>query len=134
MGITGTRASIVLLNAAEKGMRTIGSRKRETVSTAGNSFEFESNPWTELHRAEGGGCYNRPMTNTIMSAIGGMHASTVQFEKAAQNVVKATSTGTDNDLSKAIVDSKTSEKSLKANVAVFKTADKMMGDLLDILA
>ncbi len=73
------------------------------------------------------------MTNAITTALGGLNSSAAQFQKAAENVVKAAGKGTD-DLPTAIVDSKMSADSYKANIAVFKTADKMMGSLLDMFA
>jgi flagellar hook protein FlgE len=76
-------------------------------------------------------CYKGFMTNAISTALGGMSTSAAQFQKAAENVVNATQKGTE-DLPKAIVDSKTSAYGYKANIAVFKTADKMMGSLLDM--
>lgn len=77
------------------------------------------------------------MIGALTTAVAGMQQSAQRFDKAAQDVVKATTPGTTNtsgdqgDLPTAIVDSKTSELSFKANVAVFKTADKMLGALLD---
>lgn len=73
------------------------------------------------------------MTTAIGTALGGLSTSAAQFQKAAENVVKATEKG-DGDLPTAIVDSKTSAVAYKANTAVFKTADKMMGSLLDMFA
>ncbi len=74
------------------------------------------------------------MLDAITTAAGGIRSAVSQFEKSAQNVVKATSSGADEDLSTAIVDGKQSSLALKANVAVVKTADKMLGSLLDTLA
>ncbi len=98
-----------------------------------NPVDFKSNPHAELHTAAGPGCYNRLMTDAIGTALGGLSTSAAQFQKAAENVVKATQKGTD-DLPAAIVDSKTSAYGYKANIAVLKTADKMMGSLLDMFA
>lgn len=74
------------------------------------------------------------MTTAITSALGGVSASAAQFDKAAKNVVKAAAPGSADDLAGAIVDTKESELSYKANLSVFKNANKMMGDLLDIMA
>ena len=74
------------------------------------------------------------MFDAITTASGGLRASTAQFDNAAKNVVKATLPGSNQDLPAAIVDTKQSETAFKANLAVFNSTDKMMGDLLDILA
>jgi flagellar basal body rod protein FlgC len=74
------------------------------------------------------------MFDAIATASGGLRASAAQFESAAKNVVKATVPGSNQDLSAAIVDTRQSETAYKANLAVFKSTDRMMGDLLDILA
>lgn len=82
------------------------------------------------------------MIDAISTSAAGLRASANQFEKAAQRVVKATtpevgetantSSGGD-DLAGAIVDTKMSAVSFKANAQVFKTGDKMLGTLLDAL-
>jgi flagellar basal body rod protein FlgC len=77
------------------------------------------------------------MISAISTATAGLRASASRFEQSAQNVVKASSpdaTSASPDLATSIVDSKTSELSFKANVSVVKTADKMLGSLLDMLA
>jgi hypothetical protein len=85
-----------------------------------------------------------PMIDAISSVTYGLRASAKQFEKAVQNVAKASASrgqndtaetgSTSDDLATAIVDTKTSELSFKANAAVFKTANKMIGTLLDTVA
>lgn len=82
------------------------------------------------------------MIDAISTSAAGLRTSANQFEKAAQKVVKATapqveetasaSSGGD-DLAGAIVDTQMSALSFKANAAVFKTGDKMMGALLDTI-
>lgn len=74
------------------------------------------------------------MTDAIGTALGGIQKSASLFAKSAENVVNATQPGSTEDLAKAIVDSKTTSYAFKANVAVLKTADKMLGTLLDTLA
>lgn len=82
------------------------------------------------------------MIDAISSAVSGLRSSSNQFEKAAQRVTQATmptagevsqSKGMD-DLPAAVVDSKISALSFKANAAVLKAADKMVGTLLDTIA
>lgn len=85
------------------------------------------------------------MINALSAAASGLTAAANRFEKSAQNVVRASVGQTDNpgsenmeaapdgDLSTTIVDTQFSALSFKANVAVFKTADKMVGSLLDTI-
>lgn len=86
-----------------------------------------------------------PMINALSTAAAGLRTSANQFDKAAQRVVKATTPeagetasaegpASGDDLAAALVSSKMSELSFKANTAVFKTADKMIGSLLDTVA
>jgi hypothetical protein len=80
------------------------------------------------------------MIDALSSSVSGLRASAIQFDKAAQRVAKATLpetkdvTSTGDDLPAAIVDTQLSALSFKANTAVFKAADKMIGSLLDTLA
>jgi hypothetical protein len=86
------------------------------------------------------------MIAAISFAAAGLRTSAAQFAKAAERVVKVTAPATvktsqvqdagntPDDLAAAVVDTKTSALSYKANAAVFKLADKMMGSLLDTLA
>jgi hypothetical protein len=84
----------------------------------------------------------RLMIDALYTATAGLAASANRFDKAAQNVIKASTPVTakadakpsGDDLPAAIVDSKTSEISFKANATVIKTADKMLGTLLDTIA
>jgi len=77
------------------------------------------------------------MIDALSTAAAGLRASSVRFDKSAQNVVKAASPDATNaspDLATSIVDTKMDAFSFKANAAVFNTADKMLGQLLDTLA
>ncbi len=86
----------------------------------------------------------RPMIDAISSATYGLRLSAKQFDKSVQDVVKASAPrgrdatdetdGAADDLPKAIVDTQTSAISYKANAAVFNTANKMIGTLLDTIA
>lgn len=85
-----------------------------------------------------------PMIDAISSATNGLRLSAKQFERAVQNVAKASAPqrrdatsetgGTTDDLASAVVDTQTSAVSYKANAAVFNTANKMIGTLLDTIA
>jgi hypothetical protein len=107
---------------------------RKLGAFAESPLAFESIPPTDFHPPTGADCYNRHMTDAIGTALGGIQRSTSQFAKSAENVVNATRPGSTEDPAKAIVDSKTASYAFKANVAVLKTADKMLGALLDTLA
>lgn len=82
------------------------------------------------------------MIDAISTSALGLRSSANRFESAAQRVVQATTPETGetdgskgfDDLPAAIVDTKMSALSFKANAAVFKTADKMIGTLLDTIA
>jgi len=55
-------------------------------------------------------------------------------QKAANAVVKATQPGSKEDPANAIADSTLGAFAFKANATVLKTADKMLGALLDTIA
>jgi hypothetical protein len=74
------------------------------------------------------------MIDALSTAASGIRNEAAQFDKAAQRVVKAAAPSGGDDLAAAIVDAKVSEIGFSANVAVFKTADKMLGALLDTVA
>lgn len=75
------------------------------------------------------------MINALTTAAAGLKAASQRFEASAQNVVRASSgDSSGGDLAAAITDSKLSELSFKADAAVFKTAGKMLGTLIDTVA
>jgi flagellar basal body rod protein FlgC len=63
-------------------------------------------------------------------AAGGIAAATARFDASARRTAAAPL----DNLETEIVDRLESEVALKANVAVLKTADRMTGTLLDMLA
>jgi flagellar basal body rod protein FlgC len=63
-------------------------------------------------------------------AAGGIAAATARFDASARRTAAAPL----DNLETEIVDRIESEVALKANVAVLKTADRMTGTLLDMLA
>jgi flagellar basal body rod protein FlgC len=63
-------------------------------------------------------------------AAGGIAAATARFDASARRTAAAPL----DNLETEIVDRIESEVALKANVAVLKTADRMTGSLLDMLA
>ena len=67
-------------------------------------------------------------------ALAGMNSSAARFAQSAQDVVKATSPNSTTDPAAAVVGLTTNSLAFRADIAVFKTADRMMGQLLDTLA
>ncbi|WP_339871623.1 flagellar hook protein FlgE [uncultured Brevundimonas sp.] len=63
-------------------------------------------------------------------AAGGIATATARFDASARR----TAAGPLDTLAEEMVDRLQSEVALKANVAVLKTADRMTGTLLDMLA
>ena len=66
-------------------------------------------------------------------AAAGLSAATVRLDASAQRTARW---GQDPavDLAKEAVEQVTAKAAFKANVAVIRAADEMMGELLDILA
>lgn len=66
----------------------------------------------------------------IATAASGIAAATARFDASARRTAAAPL----DNLAGEMVERLQSEVALKANVAVLKTADRMTGSLLDILA
>jgi hypothetical protein len=66
----------------------------------------------------------------IATAAAGIADATARFEASAVRTARDPL----NDLAGETVERITAEVALKANVSVLKTADRIYGDLLDILA
>ena len=72
--------------------------------------------------------------NSVMSTgIQGLQAGMGRANQAAGEIARAGATGA-GDLATSIVDLKVSEQQVKASAAVIKTADDMLGTLIDTLA
>jgi len=67
--------------------------------------------------------------NAITTAAAGMMAATSRFNASAQRVASP-----DADYAVEAVEAVSSKAAFKASLAVFKTADDMLGRLLDIKA
>lgn len=67
-------------------------------------------------------------------AATGLQNTATRFQKDATTIVQSTTTGSDDNgqLESAVVSSLSDTTSYKANASVFKTADRMMGALLDV--
>lgn len=72
--------------------------------------------------------------NPIATAQYGLFAAARRFDDAVQRVAQMGETRTDTDLTSDVVDMTESKQAFAANAAVLRTADKMAGDLLDILS
>jgi len=72
--------------------------------------------------------------NPIATAQYGLFAASRRFDAAAQRVARMGETGSDTDLTSDVVDMTESKQAFAANVAVLRVADKMTGDLLNILS
>jgi hypothetical protein len=74
------------------------------------------------------------MIDLLSIAAAGLSNSVAQVSKAAIAAAHALTTGSGGSLADAVVAEAANGAAVKAEVAVMKTADKMMGTLLDTLA
>lgn len=72
--------------------------------------------------------------NPIATAQYGLFAAARRFDAAALRVARMGEAGQDTDLTSDVVDMTESKQAFAANVAVLRVADKMTGDLLNILS
>jgi flagellar hook protein FlgE len=70
------------------------------------------------------------MSDVMATAVSGLNAATQRFEKSAERVASDPNA----DLAGERVTQKMAEIDFEANLAVVKTADKMLKHTLDILA
>jgi hypothetical protein len=71
--------------------------------------------------------------DAINTALGGMMNAVDRFDKAAGQLSHASQLS-DQDLDDAVTGAHDAEIDFRANVAVLRTADRMMGTLLDMVA
>lgn len=69
----------------------------------------------------------------IATAAYGMFAASKKFEASAFRVAQMGAPGADVDLVAETVEQITAKHEFSANIQVMKTADDMLGDLLDIV-
>ena len=75
------------------------------------------------------------MISSIGSAMSGMAAATDRFDRASSRIAQAgTGTGADDDLIGDRVDQITAEHAFAANAATIRTADEMVGTLINTIA
>lgn len=73
--------------------------------------------------------------SVLNTGIQGVQTGMRGMEQSAQNIVKAgTSENTAGDVIEPIMDLKLYENTVEASTKVIKTADEMMGTLLDTMA
>jgi len=70
------------------------------------------------------------MSTTFSTAINGMNQAVARATQSANNVVNASSTG--SDIAKDLVDIKVASVEVAANATVIKAQQKMQESLLDI--
>jgi len=73
------------------------------------------------------------MSSLMSVAAAGATAGMTRFEQSAAEVVKAAAPDSKADLPAAIVRETTNRVAAKADLDVFKMADKAMGTLLDVM-
>jgi len=74
------------------------------------------------------------MNDAMSIAAAGINASNAAFTRSAAQVVQAATTGSDGALLRGITGVTTNSLAMRADIAVFKMADRTMGTLLNILA
>lgn len=73
--------------------------------------------------------------NSVLSTgVQGVQAGLQRASRAAGDIARFGTTEQDGDLATPIVDLKLSELQVKASAAVIKTADEVVGTLIDIRA
>ncbi len=73
--------------------------------------------------------------NVLSTALAGMTAATNRFEASANKTVGAFAPGgSDADMVQGVVGQVSAKEEFEANIKVAKTADEMMGTLLDMKA
>ncbi len=72
-------------------------------------------------------------TSVMPTGVQGLQAGFGRANQAAGEIARAGTTG-GGDLATSMVDLKVSEQQVKASAAVIKTADDMLGTLIDTLA
>lgn len=70
------------------------------------------------------------MNETLSIAAAGMNAGSAAFSKSAADAVKAATS--DGEMPQALAGMALSGFAFRANIAVFKTAERMTGTLLDM--
>lgn len=73
--------------------------------------------------------------NSVLSAgVQGVQAGLSRATAAAGDIARAGSTGENVDLATSLVDLKIGEQQVKASATVIRSADEMLGTLIDVRA
>lgn len=72
-------------------------------------------------------------SSALSTGLQGLQAGIGRTNQAAGEIARAGTTG-EGDLATSIVDLKIGEQQVKASAAVLRTADEMLGTLIDTLA
>jgi hypothetical protein len=67
-------------------------------------------------------------------ASDGIARGLARFERAAQGIASANATSTSSDLVGSAVDLASAKTEVRANTAVLRASDRLLGTLLDVLA
>jgi len=74
------------------------------------------------------------MTQILTNAVYGLHKNTEKLQKAAHNIANVANPNENVQLDKELVETMVAEHGYKANAAVIRTEDEMMGELIDVLS
>jgi len=74
------------------------------------------------------------VTSVLSTGVQGVQAGMNRANQAAGDIARFGTTEQNGDLATPLVDLKVSEQQVKASAAVIKSADEMMGTLIDIRA
>ena len=74
------------------------------------------------------------VTSVLSTGVQGVQAGMNRANQAAGDIARFGTTEQNGDLATSLVDLKVSEQQVKASAAVIKSADEMMGTLIDIRA
>lgn len=101
-----------------------------------NPLQFESIGKLFLQTCERTGRDNGAMNVAFSIAAAGAQDAASRFAQSAAQVVQASTAGVGSDanLASAVVGMNLAKSDFQASVAVLKTADKMMGSLLNLVA
>lgn len=73
-------------------------------------------------------------SSVMSTGVQGLQAGFSRANQAAGEIARAGSGSGEGDLATSLVDLKVSEQQVKASAAVVKTADDMLGTLIDTMA
>jgi flagellar hook protein FlgE len=78
--------------------------------------------------------FNPAVSSVMSTGVQGLQAGFGRANQAAGEIARAGQPESGGDLASSLVDLKVSENQVKASAAVIKTADEMLGTLIDTMA